>query len=100
MPGEQRRDGGRPGPAGVRVVGQALRHEQRAQVGVADTQLAESPGRLADLGRRVVGVAHDDLLTGEEHRHRRLEPFDVELVVLVEEREQIDRGQIAALLSR
>ena len=47
--GEQRRDGGRPGPAGVGVVGQALRHEQGAQVGVADAQLAEGPGRLADL---------------------------------------------------
>ena len=89
VPGQQRRDGGRPGPSGVGVVGQALRHEQRAQVGVADAELAEGARRLADLLGRVVGVADDDLLAGEHDRHRRLEALHVELVVLVEERQQV-----------
>ena len=87
--GQQRRDGGRPGPPGVGVVGQALGHQQRAQVGVADAELAEGPRRLGDLLRRVVGVADDDLHAGEDDRHRRLEAVDVELVVPVEEREQV-----------
>ncbi len=43
VPGQQGGDGRRPGPPGVGVVGQALRHEQRAQVGVADAELAEAP---------------------------------------------------------
>ncbi len=92
---QQRRDGGRPRPPGVGVVGQALRHQQRAEVGVADAELAEGTRRLTDLLGRVVGVAHDDLLAGEHHRHRRLEALDVELVVVVEEREQVHGSQIA-----
>ena len=92
---QERRDGGGPRPPRVGVVGQALRHEQRTQVGVPDSELAEGTRRLADLLGRVVGVAHDDLHTGEHDRHRRLETLDVEHVVLVEERQQVHGGQIA-----
>ena len=95
VPRQQRRDGGRPGPSGVGVVGQALGHEQRTQVGVADAELAEGPRRLADPLGRVVGVADDDLLPGEHDRHRGLEALHVELVVLVEERQQVHGSQIA-----
>ena len=95
VPRQQCRDGGRPGPTGVGVVGQALRHEQRAQVGVADAELAEGARRLPDPLGRVVGVADDDLLPGEHDRHPCLEALHVELVVLVEERQQVHGGQIA-----
>ena len=96
VPREQRRDGGRPGPPGLRVVGQALGHEEGAEVGVADAELAEGPRVLGDLLGRVVGVADDDLLAGEHHRHGRLEALHVELVVLVEEGHQVHRRQIAS----
>ncbi len=42
--GHQRGDGAGPGPALVGVVGQALGHEQGAEVGVADAELAERSG--------------------------------------------------------
>ncbi len=54
------------GPTLVGVVGQAERHEQRAEVGVAEPELAEAPGGLADLLGRVVGVADEDLLGDED----------------------------------
>ena len=43
VPGHQGGDSRRPGPAAVGVVGQALRHEQRTEIGVADAQLTEPP---------------------------------------------------------
>ena len=95
VPGQQRRDGRGPRPSGVRVVRQALGHEQCAQVGVADAQLAERPCRLTDLLGRIIGVADDDLLSGEHDGHARLEALDVEFVVFIEEFEQIHGGQIA-----
>ena len=87
--GQQRRDGAGPGPSGVGIIRETLRHKQCAEVGVADTQLAERPSGLPDLLGRVVGVADDDLLSGEHDGHARLEAFDVEFVVFIEEFEQI-----------
>ncbi len=60
------------------------RHEQRAEVGVAQAELAERAARLADLLGRVVGVADEDLLGGEHHLDRVLEAVDVEAPVVVE----------------
>ena len=93
--GQERRDGPGPGPALVGVVGQAVGHEQGAQVGVADAQLAEEPGVLGDGLGRVVGVAHQDLLAGEEDLDRGLEAVDVEGVVVVQELHQVEAGQVA-----
>ncbi len=92
--GHERGDGGGPGPALGRVVGGAGGHEQGAQVGVAQAQLAELPAVVADGLGRVVGPAHQDLLAGEHDRAGLLEAVDVEGAV-VEELEQVDRGQVA-----
>ena len=81
--GHERGDRPRPGPALVGVVGQAVGHQQRAEVGVADAELAEAPGVLGDLLGRVVGVADEDLLGGEDDLDRGLEALDVERVVVV-----------------
>ena len=67
-----------PRPAVVGVVGQAERHQQGAEVGVAEAELAEAAGRLADRLGRVVGVADEDLLGGEDDLDRGLEALDVE----------------------
>ena len=80
--GHEGSDGRRPGPAGVRVVGQALR-PSTARRGWR-SRCPSSRKRacvLADLLGRVVGVADDDLLAGEHDRDRGLEAFDVEVVV-------------------
>jgi hypothetical protein len=93
--GQQRGDRGCPPPALVGVVGHALGHEQRAQVGVADAELAVLAARLGDLLGGVVGVADQDLLGGEHHVDGGFEGFDVEGAVLSEEPQQVQRGQIA-----
>ncbi len=85
VPGHQGGDGGGPRPTLVGVVGQALGHEQGAEVGVADAQLTEAPRVLGDLVGRVVGVADDDLLGGEDDLDRGPEALDVERRVGVEE---------------
>ncbi len=79
----ERRDGTRPRTAPVRVVGQALGHQQRTEVGVAETELAEAARVLGDLLGRIVGVADEDLLGREHHLDGGLEPVDVERPVLV-----------------
>ena len=66
--------------------GQALGHEQRAEVGVAEPELAELAAVLGDLLGRVVGVADEDLLRGEHHLDGVLERLDVERVVVVASR--------------
>ena len=76
--GHQRGDRRRPRPTAVGVVGHALRHEQRAEVGVAEAELAELAAVLGDLLGRVVGVADEDLLRGEHHLDGVLEALDVE----------------------
>ena len=85
----------RPRPAGVRVVRHAECHEQRAEVRVAETELTELARRVGDLLRRVVGIADEDLLRGEHDLDRGLVALDIELAVVVEEREEIEAGQIA-----
>ena len=82
--GHERRDGGGARPTLVGVVGQPERHEQRAEVGVAEAELAEPAGVLGDLLGRVVGVADEDLLGGEHDLDGVLEPVDVERVVVVQ----------------
>ena len=83
-----------PRPPRVRVVGQAERHQRGPEVGVAEAELAEGVARLGDLLGRVVGPPDEDLLRREDHLDRVAEGVDVEAVV-VEELEQVDRGEIA-----
>ena len=54
------------------------RHQQRAEVRVTEAELAERAAVLGDRLGRVVGVADEDLLRGEHHLDRVLEPVDVE----------------------
>ena len=71
-------------------------HEQGADVGVSDAELAELAGRVTDRVGRVIGPAHEDFLGGEDHRHRSLEALDVEGVGVIEELEQVEAGQVAS----
>ena len=74
-----------------------MSHEQRAEVGVTEPELAELARVVGDLLGGIVGVADDDLLRGEHHLDGVLERLDVErvLVVDVEVREQVDAREVA-----
>ena len=63
----QRGDRGGVGAALVRVVGQPARHQQRAEVGVAEAQRTVVVGVLRDRRRRVGGVVDQDLLRRDHH---------------------------------
>ena len=93
--GHQGGDRAGDGAALVGVVGQAVRHQQRAEVGVAQPELAELAGVLADLLGRVARRADDDLLRQEDDVHRVGEVLDVERPVLVAEPHQVQRGEVA-----
>ena len=69
--------------------------KQRAEVGVAEAELAEAPGRLGDLLGRVVGVADEDLLCGEHDLDGVLERLDVEGAVVAQERQKVDACEVA-----
>ena len=94
-PGHQRRDRAGPRAALVRVVGQAPGHQQRAEVRVAQPELAVRPRVLADLLGRVVGLADHDLLRREHDLDRVPEARDVELALLVEEPQQVQAREVA-----
>ena len=94
-PGHQRGDRGCPSPALVGVVGQAESHEHGPEVGVAQTQLAEPAGGLADLLRRIVRGAHQDLLGDGHHPDCGAESLHIEPALFVDERQQIQTGQVA-----
>ena len=79
----------------VGVVGQAVRHQQGAEVRVAEAELAEGARVAADLLGRVARRADDDLLREEDDVDRVLEGLDVEAAVVAAELHQVDRGQVA-----
>ena len=93
--GHERRDGRRVGAALVGVVGQAARHQQRAEVGVAEPQLAHLVRVLADLLGRVRRVGDEDLLRREDDVDRVLEAVDVELAVGPAEAHEVEAREIA-----
>ncbi len=93
--GHQRGDRGRDRPAAVGVVGMTGRHQQRAEVGVADAKLPESPGGHRDLLGREVGEADRDVHRGNDQLGDPLEPLDIERVVITQELQQVNARQVA-----
>src|SRR6202521_4173176 len=77
------------------VIGEAHRHQERAEVGVAKAQGAKRLRVLADRGSGVRGVGDDDLLAGEADVDRVPVPLDVELAVFCLELHQVERQQVA-----
>ena len=82
--------------AGVRIVGQARRHQQAAEIGVAQAERAELEGELRDLARGELRHQHRDFEHHGPQPHRVLVAFEVELPRgLVAERQQVHGGEIA-----
>ena len=79
--GEQRREGTGPGATLDRVVGQAQGHQQGAEVGVTDAELAELAAGVADGFGGVIGAADKDLLGREDDLDGVHVGLDVEGVV-------------------
>ena len=57
MAGHNGGQGGRLGPPLFRVIGQALSHQQRPEIGIADTDFPVGPGILGNLFGRITGIA-------------------------------------------
>ena len=98
--GHERGDGRGVGAALVAVVRKSQCHQRGTEVGVAEAELTEPAGCLADGRSRVVGPPHEDLLAREHHLYRVAEALDVEavggaVVGEVEELEQVEAGQVA-----
>ena len=81
--------------AGVAVVGQAARHQQRAEVGVAEAERTERVAVLGDRRRRIARVVDEDLLRRDHHAAGRAIRIDVELAVVLDERHQVERREVA-----
>ena len=94
-PGHQRRDRAGDVATLVRVVGDAVAHQQRAEVGVAEAELAERAGVVADPLGRIARRGDDDLLREEDDVDRVLELGRVEAAVLAAELHQVERGEVA-----
>ena len=95
LAGHHRGDGGGVGAPLVAVVRQAARHQQRAQVGVAQAQRPVVVAVPLDRLRRIARVRDDDLLRRDQRAARGLERGHVELAALGHELHQVDRRQVA-----
>ena len=80
---------------GVAVVGNAHRHQQRAEIGVAQAQRAEIVRVPGDLLGGIAGVIDDDLLRQNHRVDGMAERLHVEIAVRADELHQIQRRQIA-----
>ena len=93
--GHDRRQRRRIVAAGIAVVGQAARHEQRAEIGIAEAQRPVGMAVLRNRRRRVARVVDENLLRRNESTARVLEGLDVELAVGTHELHQVDGRQVA-----
>ena len=90
-----RRQRRRPSPALIAVVGNAHRHQQRAQIRVAQAQRPEIVRILGDLLGRIRRVVDDDFLRQRHRVHGVPIRFHVELPVGAHELHQVQRRQVA-----
>ena len=70
-------------------------HQQCAEVGVTDAELAVIAGRTTDRLGREIGEADRDVHRGDDQLHRPLERVGVEGVVVAKKLEQVEAGQVA-----
>ena len=79
----------------ARVVGDALAHQHRAHVRVAEPERPEIPALLGDGRARVRAHQHADLEDRGPQPARVAEALDVEASVLAQELHEIDRREVA-----
>ena len=93
--GHQRGDGSRESATSIRVISQSGRHQQGAEVGVTNTELAELAGGVANGFGWEVSKADGDVHRGDDEFHSLGEGRRVKGVVVLEELQQVQRGQVA-----
>ncbi len=91
----QRSDGAGQRPPGIGVVSLAQSHQQCTQIGVTDAQLTEGARVLGNGVSREIREANRDVHGGDDQFHSASEPLCVESVVVAEELEQVEAGQVA-----
>jgi hypothetical protein len=83
-------------PAGIRIVGEARRHQETAEIGVAQAEGAKLEGELCDLFRGELCHQHRDFEHHGPQPHCVLVAVDIEFLgCRVAECEQVHRRQIA-----
>ena len=95
LPAHDRRNGAGIVAALVAIVRNAERHQQRAQVGEAQTERPVVVRVARDLFGRIAGVVDNDLLRHDQGVHRVAESLYVELPVRSHEFHQVQRRQVA-----
>ena len=93
--GHQRGDGSGQRTSAFGVIALAQGHQQRAEVRVADPQLAVVAGRLRDRVGREVGEGDRDIHGCNDELDRLDEPLHVEGVIGAQELQQVQAGQVA-----
>ena len=93
--GHERRDRRRRAATRVGVVRHAVGHEERAEVRVAQAELAERAGVDADVLGGVARRADDDLLREQDDVDGVLERVDVERAVRPAELHEVQRREVA-----
>ena len=91
----QRGERGSHGAATLGVIAKAHGHQQSAEVGITDAQLAIVDSCLADRLGREIGETDRDVHGRDDHFHRLGEAHLIEGVVITQELQQIERGQVA-----
>src|SRR5215469_6588442 len=71
------------------------RHQQGTQVGVTDTELTVRVRGLGDLLGREVSEADRDVHRSDDELAELAEPLNVESVVVSQEFQQVDAGEVA-----
>ena len=88
-------DGPGQGAGIVRVIGQPVAHDERAEVGVTQAEGAEDVRVLGDFPDRIARVVHQDFLRRDEEAHRGLETVHIEGPVLAFEFHQVQGREVA-----
>jgi hypothetical protein len=91
----QRRDGAAHVAAFVGVVRERERHQQRAEIGVAQAQWPELVRILRNFLGGIAGVVHQNFLRRNRHVHGMLERGHVKLAARTEKLHQVQRSQVA-----
>ncbi len=90
-----RHDGARYRPALVAVVWQSHRHQQRPDVGKAESERTELVTVASNGFGRVAGVIHQNLLRRNVDARRRPQPLYIHRAVVALVLAQVERGQVA-----
>ena len=93
--GHQRGDGAADVAPRIGIVGHRERHQQRAEICVAESQRTVVVRILRDSLGRIARVVHQNFLRRDGHVHRMLESGDVECAVRAKEFLEIERREIA-----